>query len=338
MEIKKENNFIQTNRQLTERYENNFNKENDKQAKQNLYKEEKSIAVQMNNDKSNQRMLNTIPNKNNVHYFISNENAPIKKKEMGNISLILNSYWIELVGSIALILSVIIYIYIGLIVCGLIKILFDFDIESLQSIFNAIFETIGFRWILFIIMNQNFSIGFFCLTTFSNMFKEAINKKKFYIINIIKIAIYYSLSVVFLKVIIKDKLSDYIHEKIDKIKIKKVYIKAEIHKIFDDLIEILLGFIADFLGVFNTFLDEITIGTIYIFLYHKPEGFTGKKLFYFRLLTIIPLLYIIVSLILRALHNTKVIKISIYLSFSLVHLHLLNINLYHIMYLIPKIV
>ena len=52
---------------------------------------------------------------------------------------------------------------------------------------------------------------------------------------------------------------------------------------------------------------------MYVFLFHKPQSFSDNKIIYFRLLSLIPILFIIVSIILRALHNTEVIKINVYI-------------------------
>ena len=49
-------------------------------------------------------------------------------------------------------------------------------------------------------------------------------------------------------------------------------------------------------------------------MFSEPKCFQGNKIIYFRLITIIPILYIICSIILRALYNFEVIKLSSYVS------------------------
>ena len=309
MDIIKKSDLIQIN-QPKEGYGNKKNETYIDKEKKNMYKEETPKAVQMNYDRSTERIVNAIPNENNRNNIILGGGAPIIKGEMKTIFLSLNAYWIDLISSIALILMLIIVIYVVLVGCALIKNLLEkFDMEIFENIFHEITYTIGLKWFLFIILNLNLSIGFFCMTTFSKVLKDTMNIKKFYIINSIGFAIYYSLSVVILKVFIKDMIGNYFRDEVDNTRVSK---KAEVRKVFDDLVEYILRFVGDFLGSFNTFLENITIGTMYIFLFYVPENYSGKKLLYFRLLSLIPIVYIVVSLILRALYNTKVIWINIY--------------------------
>ena len=53
---------------------------------------------------------------------------------------------------------------------------------------------------------------------------------------------------------------------------------------------------------------------MYIFLFKEPESLLGKKLLIFRFLTIIPILFVITSLVLRAFDNFKIIDLNEYVS------------------------
>ena len=311
MDISKENDLVQSIQKLklNGRFEDKISVDNDEKEKQSTYKEEIAKAVQMNYNKQKTKKVKTFQNKNSVNFLTTNVNVPVQKAEMKTILLSLNPYWIELISTITLILTLIIYSYLTITICELINNIFKPDIEIIQKLLHTIFYSIGMKWFLFIILNQDLSIGFFCMTTFSEVLKDTSNIKKFYIINFIKFAIFYSLSVVILKVFIKDKIGNYFRDEVDKTQVPK---KAEVHKIFDEFVEYIFRFVGDFLGTFNSFLENITIGTMYIFLFYIPESLTEKKLLYFRFLSLIPIVYILVSLILRALYNTKVIVINVY--------------------------
>ena len=243
----------------------------------------------------------------------SDGGEPIGKKAMDSLLLNLNSYWLELMGSISLIVSLLIYEIIGLIAVTIIFPLFqgEIDFNYIQICFNFIIKDIGLKWLFFITMSQHLSVGFFCLTTFSNVFNETINIKKFYISNCIKVAIFYVISVIILKVIVKDGIGGTIHEKIDATGNPD---RERIYGIFDRLIDKAMVIVADFLSTYNTFIEKLTLGSMYIFLFYDVKSLEGKKRLYFRLLALIPVIYILVSLILRALHNTKVIELSEYVS------------------------
>ena len=287
--------------------DDNDDKENNEEEKQDKEPEVTPNEVKTKEDDD----LDNNQKKDYVDDLTSNPDAPIGKKEMETILLNLNSYWLELLGSITLILSLIIYEVIGLLGYLLIEEILSFQIsmETLNMAYETIVKSIGLKWFLFITMSQHLSVGFFCLTTFSNMFRETSNVKKFFIVNTIKVALFYILSVIILKVIIQDEIGGYFHEKIDK---TQVYNREGVYKVFDDLVKKILRIVGDFLGTFNTFLEKLTIGAMYIFLFKEPKGLMGKKLLYYRLLTLIPVIYILVSLILRALHNTQVLEISVY--------------------------
>jgi hypothetical protein len=117
--------------------------------------------------------------------------------------------------------------------------------------------------------------------------------------------------VIILNVLIEGVLNDYFKNTIKKLGIKN---NNKIDSFFDNLIQNILKFIADFLSTYNFYLEKIIFGAMYIFLFSEPKCFQGKKIIYFRLIAIIPVLYIICSIILRALYNFDVIKLSSFAS------------------------
>ena len=164
---------------------------------------------------------------------------------------------------------------------------------------------------MFIIINQHLSIGFFCLTTFSYVFREIVNIKKFYIFNFIKFAIYYVFCIVILKIIIRDKIGELLITKIQETNIMK---KEKTLEIINPLIDKAVAFTAGFLSSYNIFLEKLILGSIYLFLFYEPKIVSKGKILVFRMLSIIPILFMIISLILRALENTNVIKLNEYIS------------------------
>ena len=293
--------------ELNEGKEEDFDQGDNEEDKQNVEPEETPKVAQIKEEDD----LDNNKKKEYLDDLTSDPDAPVGKKEMETILMNLNSYWLELMGSITLILSLIIYEVIALLALQLIIEILSLQIsmETITLAYETIVKSIGLKWFLFITMSQHLSIGFFCLTTFSNMFRETSNIKKFFIVNLIKVGLFYTLSVIILKVIIQDELGGYFHRKVDETQVTN---REDVYKVFDVLIEIILRIVGDFLGSFNTFLEKLTLGAMYIFLFKESEGLTGKKLLYFRLLALIPVIYILVSLILRALHNTQVIEISVY--------------------------
>ena len=82
----------------------------------------------------------------------------------------------------------------------------------------------------------------------------------------------------------------------------------------EQLVNKIAVIVANFLATFNTFIEKLMLGTLYITLLSEPKNFSGKKMLYFRLLSLIPILYMIISIIFRALQNGKVLEISEYIS------------------------
>ena len=131
----------------------------------------------------------------------SDAGEPIGKKIMKTLLLNLNSYWLEILGAISLIINIfaielIIFLIGYLFFFGLVN--QTINIDMIIAVFKKILIDIGLKWYVFIEISHHLSIGFFCLTTFSNVFHETKNIKKFYIINSIKVAFFYVFSVVML--------------------------------------------------------------------------------------------------------------------------------------------
>ena len=274
---------------------------------QNIVEENNEEATEKPQKDEEKNKLNDDKEQSDKDEISSKESAPIEKTEIEAILLVLNSYWIELLGSISLIITIIIYEVI------ILKALSIFEPEEfserLKDFFKLILNKLGFKWAFFIRMGSHLSVGFFCLTTFSTIMKNTKNKKKFYILGLIQIVLYYALTIIILKVFIdylfKKFFDDAIQGYIDKAKKEKktITVDPKVNDFFYRQVDKLKPIIAGLLGIFNTFLEKIVFGTMYIFLFNNPKYFEGKKMIYFRLLSLVPILYMIISLILRGLYN-----------------------------------
>jgi len=257
---------------------------------------------------------------NDVDTESNDSSAPIGKKTMNTLLQNLNSYWLELLGSISLMISLFIYEVLGIVAVDTVLPIFQdgkVNFKKINEAYEIIFKEFGIKWLFFITMSQHLSVGFFCLTTFSNMFHETKNIKKFFIINILKVAIFYGFSIFILEVIIKDGIGGYFKSKIDEVK-KDAEKKGKIvsfektYLIFEMLIDKFCNVASNFLSTYNTFLEKTVLGFLYISLFYEPKALEGKKILFFRLLATIPISFIIISVILRALHNTEVIELNEY--------------------------
>lgn len=301
MDINKSENLIENKQELKEKFEDDSNQENTPEQ----------IQVQYNKPTGGDYL------DNKKRDFISDTDSeagqPVGKKQMEAILLNLNSYWLEFIGAFGMIFSILIYEIIALIAIFIIFPLFqgELNFDLISECFTFVVNDIGLKWLFFIKLSQHLSVGFFCMTTFSNMFRETKNIKKFYISNCIKVALFYAVSVIILKVIIKDGIGGRIHDVIDETGIED---KQKIYDVFDRIIDKALVIVADFLSTYNTFIEKLTLGTMYIFLFHEPKSLMGQKLIIFRCLSLIPIVYIIVSLVIRALHNSKVIILNEFIS------------------------
>ena len=293
----------------------NLHKDNNKEDKKTSLEEPIPREVFMANErpKNEENINNYHKKKSLINEEDSEAKTPIGKKMMEIILLNLNVYWLELLGIVNLVSSLIVYESIGIIFLYLIFLIFqgEFEISDITNAFSVIINNIGLKWLMFIIINQHLSIGFFCLTTFSYVFREIVNIKKFYIFNFIKFAIYYVFCIVILKIIIRDKIGELLITKIQETNIMK---KEKTLEIINPLIDKAVAFTAGFLSSYNIFLEKLILGSIYLFLFYEPKIVSKGKILVFRMLSIIPILFMIISLILRALENTNIIKLNEYIS------------------------
>ena len=316
MELYNEENLIDNNKEQIELKEivntdedeisKKEKEENIEEVKQNIVEEETQEKSGENTEKpqkeeEEENILNDNKKQNDKDEPESEDSEPIGKKEIEAILLIMNPYWINLFKLISLIITILLYEILAHEVLEIFK-----DIDNFEKSLEFILDKLGLKWLYFLRMGAHLSVGFFCLSTFTSIMKDTKNIKKFIISNLIKIVIYYAVTIVILKVILDGLLRNFFISKMKKLEIKN----ERVEKIFNDLVDKLMDLFLSFLSMFNTFLEEFVFGAIYIFLFNKPKRFTEKKMIYFRLLVIIPILYIIVSLVLRGLHNAPVIKLN----------------------------
>ena len=90
-------------------------------------------------------------------------------------------------------------------------------------------------------------------------------------------------------------------QKINEIDLLSQESKDKIIEVIKDIQKIIIKYISNLLAKYNHGLDKLLIGSAYIALFSTPECLKGKKILFFRLLSILPMAYIILSLVLRTL-------------------------------------
>ena len=294
----------------------NNNKDNNNEEDKRTSLEEaipREVRIANEIPKNEENINNNNKKKSLINEEDSDPKIPIGKKVMETILLNLNVYWLELLGILTLISSLIIYESIGIILLYLILMIFqgEFEISDITNALSVIVNNIGLKWLMFIIISQHLSIGFFCLTTFSYTFREIVNIKKFFILNIIKFVLYYVFCIGILKFIIRDYIAELLITKIQETKIMK---KERTLEIINPLVDKVVTFAAGFLSSFNIFLEKLVLGSIYIFLFYEIKTISKGKILVFRLLSLIPISFMIISLIIRALENRNKVKLNEYVS------------------------
>ena len=224
------------------------------------------------------------------------------KKEIRTETLILNEFWVDLISKLIINLNIIYMENTPIMVYYL----FDDNSIDISSMCSNLY-----KYIFFFQFVPQFSIILNSLTTFSRVVNKTKKIKKFYIININKAIIFYFISVVLLY-LIKNPLYKYLYKHIKKIQ-KEIKDIFNVLDVLDSIIDFLLRFIGNFLANFNTNLDILIIGSLYIFLFKNPKKLVGKKLFHFRLMSILPILYVVISIIYRALVYKNIISLNIYI-------------------------
>ena len=123
------------------------------------------------------------------------DTEPIGKREMNTLLTNLNLYWVEIMATLGLFIFIIIYEIIAFIIFIALQSIIDFNFEAVVELIDALTDQIGVKWFVLIIIFQHLSIGFFCLTTFSNIFHETQDIKKFFKHNSLKVIGFYLLSI-----------------------------------------------------------------------------------------------------------------------------------------------
>ena len=248
----------------------------------------------------------------------SETSSLIGKKIMKTVLLNLNSYWIGLIASITLFTTLYIYECLGIyIIAVLDQIISEKTITVVNELIDLLINKLGVKWLLIINISDHLSLGFFCLTTFSSIFHDTKSIKKFFIIIFIEVILYYGLCVLILGLLINTCLRNHIKEVIEDPDASiSDSLKEGLINLANILIDSIVIIIADFLSTYNIFLEKLILGSLYLFIFYKPKnGFSNKKLLiFFRSLSAIPIAFIIVSLVLRALQKLNGLEISEYLS------------------------
>ena len=116
-----------------------------------------------------------------------------------------------------------------------------------------------------------------------------------------------------MKGLIEKTIFKAIVKEINKLKLPQE-LNELVFEVVNDVKKISLRYMGNLLGNFNNNLDKLLMGTLYITLFSSPKFIKDKYLLYFRFLSIFPILYIALSLIIRALNNLGKITLSPYLS------------------------
>ena len=269
-----------------------------------------SFSNEENNN--NEEIIKSLEN-NDKNDLLLNEIEDIKKiKEFQTDLLILNQFWLELISKLVINISIIIYELIFLyIIIGLLSI-YEGNFEFILKSYNFFTQTIGLKWLFFLNLSQQLSLTFFSLTTFSNIFNKSKKIKKFFIVNLIKAGIFYYISLVILKNVIKENIYNSFVKVINDSSLNDDE-KKNLIELLKKIIKITIIYVGNFLSNYNTYLDILIIGSLYIFLFKCPKGIYNEKLFYFRLLSSFPISFILISIILRTLQNLNYININIFL-------------------------
>ena len=112
----------------------------------------------------------------------SETSALIGKKIMKTVLFNLNSYWIGLIASISLFVTLYIYEFLGIYIIAVINsIIEDKTLDMINQLIDLLINKLGVKWLLIINISNHLSVGFFCLITFSSIFHDTKKIKKFFI-------------------------------------------------------------------------------------------------------------------------------------------------------------
>ena len=148
MDINKEENLInKDNRELKEMFGDDVTDGNN------------NLDINYSKPKENNQLTKDI-NDNDTE---SNDSAPIGKKNMNTLLKNLNSYWLELIGSISLMISLFIYEILAIIALNIILPIFtkgQINFDAFTEAYEIVFKELGLKWLFFIAMGQHLSVDF----------------------------------------------------------------------------------------------------------------------------------------------------------------------------------
>ena len=289
--------------------ENNISEESLLSSK---YEIQSEIQIFLGNSKveehSEEKLLNPINDSN------SDLLEPLEKSKSNSKVTKLSFYWTEIVATLGLFIFIYIYEILGIAVSFSLITLFKEGVTALGTLIKAFANPKIVKWLILNTVFQHLSAGFLCLTTFSNVFKETRNIKKFFIFNIIKVLLYYILSIIILFVFI-DKFQLFIQDSIEKNINEISYDKREkIIEMMNKFRDFSLSTVGNLLATFNVFLDKLVIGTLYIFLFIVPKKIKCTNKIFLISLSLFPIIYIISNLGLRALEAAEKINLNAFIS------------------------
>ena len=228
-----------------------------------------------------------------------------KKNYKSNI-LIISNFWIELLSKIAFYASLIVYLYIAGCVSLTLLNTFEGNLnQTLEGITNLI-QKVGIKRLFLAKVGQHLSIGFFCLSNISKFLNEINRPKKFFIYNFIQFILFFLFSIFIMELGIK--IFDKEIKRINELNDVSTQTKEKLLKIIDELKRFCQVLLGNMLGNISNSLDRLLIGGLYSTLFLSPKRLSKKYIIFFRLLSVVPMSYIVVGLIIRALINSKKIN------------------------------
>jgi len=238
--------------------------ETPEKVKQNLEKNENQenteLTIEKPKDEEEEKLISGDKKEN----YIDESTGPIGKKELKSLLLVLNSYWIELMGSISLIFSLLVLGIISVVILMVVDpTLGNTEGSSISNFINLLvilLQKLGFKWFFFITMGNHLSVGFFSLATFTSVLRDTKNIKKFYIVNFIKFGIFYALTIIVLKLIMANVLQEFFYNEIQYFHVTD----KKVEFFFERFIEKVVNYVGRFLSTYNIFLEKIVFGTMYL--------------------------------------------------------------------------
>ena len=234
-------------------------------------------------------------------------------KEYNTNTLLLNSYWIELVSKGAFGFSILFYEIVGYYVFMSFSHVINGNFNDIKEFTTVLLKDIGLKWLIIVKVNQNLSKGFFCLINFTKILKNKNNLLKFFITNFIKSIVFYFLSIIIMKYMIEMGVFETIINEIKKQDVSQ-NIKDITLELIEDLKKITIRSVGNLLGDYNNSLDKLVIGSLYVIFFSSPKCIKKKYLIFLRLLSILPISYIILSFVFRSLNNSGVVNLSLFIT------------------------